>query len=199
MTQDDIWNHNLQYQSVLLQAVPTPCGRALDVGCGQGFLVRHLASRADEVVGIDRHAPSLREAAERNADHPNVRFVDGDVMTYDFDGPFDVVFSIAVVHHLPLEAGLVRMKELTAPGGVLGVVGLANSRTARDYARDGLGAVETRLRRLRHPHTMVTAPVCDPDETYAEVRAVAGDVLPGARYRRHNLFRYSLVWRRPRE
>ena len=67
----------------------------------------------------------------------------------------------------------------------------------RDYARDGVGVVETRLRRLRRPHTMVTAPICDPAETYREVRAVAHDVLPGVRYRRHNLFRYSLVWTRP--
>ena len=108
------------------------------------------------------------------------------------------MFSIAVIHHLPFEPGLLRMRELTAPGGVLGVVGLASSTTLRDYARDGVGAVETRLRRLRRPFTMVTAPVCDPEESYAEVRATVADVLPGARYRRHNLFRYSIVWTRPR-
>jgi hypothetical protein len=44
---------------------------------------------------------------------------------------------------------------------------------------------------------MVTAPVCDPAETYREIRTVAEDVLPGVRYRRHNLFRYSLLWTRP--
>ena len=43
---------------------------------------------------------------------------------------------------------------------------------------------------------MVTAPVCDPEETYDDVRAVAAAVLPGARFRRHNLFRYSLIWTR---
>ena len=68
----------------------------------------------------------------------------------------------------------------------------------RDYARDGVGAVETRLRRLRRPHTMVAAPICDPEETYTEVRTIVANVLPGARYRRHNLFRYSIVWTRPR-
>jgi len=198
MTADDIWNHNLAYQSVLLREIPPGCGRALDVGCGQGFLVRHLATRADEVVGIARHAPSLREAAARNKEHENVRFVEGDVMTHPFDETFDVVFSVAVLHHLPLAAGLARMKELTAPGGVLGVVGLARNGPT-DYPRDAIGFLESRVWRLRRGgYTMVTAPVCDPAETYSDVRAVAGDVLPGVRYRRHNMFRYTLVWKRPR-
>jgi SAM-dependent methyltransferase len=194
----DIWNHNIHHQKVLLRAVPDGCRSALDLGCGQGFLLEHLAEVADEVVGIDQHAPSLAEAAERTARFDNVRLVEGDAMTYDLDQRFDAVLSIAVLHHLGLEAGLERMKQLTAPGGVVGVVGLARSRSPRDYARDGLGAVETRIRRLRRPHTMVTAPICDPEETYREVRTVARAVLPGARFRRHNLFRYTLIWTRPR-
>ena len=149
MTDDDIWNHNLQYQQVLLDAIPDGCRAALDVGCGQGFLLKHLAARATTVIGIDQHAPSLAEAAERTAGLPNVQLVEADVMTHDLGQTFDAVLSIAVVHHLPLEPGLVRMRELTAPGGVLGVVGLARSTSLRDYARDGVGAVETRLRRLR--------------------------------------------------
>jgi hypothetical protein len=34
-------------------------------------------------------------------------------------------------------------------------------------------------------------------ETFADVRGVAVETLPGLRYRRHLLWRYSLVWRRP--
>jgi hypothetical protein len=32
------------------------------------------------------------------------------------------------------------------------------------------------------------------DMTWAEVRATAARLLPGARYRRHLLWRYSLLW-----
>ena len=198
MSRDDVWNHNLQYQKVLLRAMPDGCRSALDIGCGQGFLLVHLADRADEVVGIDEHAPSLEEAAERTALFDNVRLVEGDAMTYDFGQRFDAVFSIAALHHLPLEAGLERMKRLTSPGGVLGVVGIARSASPRDYGRDAIGAVETRIRSLRRTNVMVTAPIRDPDERYREVRAVAARVLPGARFRRHNLFRYSLLWTRSR-
>ena len=193
----DIWNHNIHYQEILLGALPHHCRSALDLGCGQGFLLGPLAQRADIVVGIDRDAPSLAEAAERTAASDNVQLVEGDAMTHRFEQQFDAVLSIAVLHHLPLEAGLQRMVQLTAPGGVLGVVGLARSGSLHDHARDAMGVVETRVRRLRRPHTMVTAPVCDPEETYREIRTVATDLLPGVRFRRHNLFRYSLVWTRP--
>jgi hypothetical protein len=43
------------------------------------------------------------------------------------------------------------------------------------------------------------APIMDPQMTWAEVRATARRLLPGVRYRRHLLFRYSLVWRKPPE
>ena len=97
---------------------------------------------------------------------------------------------------LDIGAGLQRMADLTAPG-VVAVVGLARSSRPIDHAWDAVGAVKTRLHRLRRPHTMVTAPICDPAETYAEVQSVATQVLPGVRFRRHPLFRYSLVWTKP--
>jgi hypothetical protein len=37
----------------------------------------------------------------------------------------------------------------------------------------------------------------EPDMTWAQVRKTAARLLPGARYRRHLLWRYSLVWTKP--
>jgi hypothetical protein len=37
----------------------------------------------------------------------------------------------------------------------------------------------------------------EPDMTWAQVRKSAARLLPGARYRRHLLWRYSLVWTKP--
>ena len=36
-----------------------------------------------------------------------------------------------------------------------------------------------------------------PPLTYGEMKALSARVLPGVRYRRHLLGRYSLVWRKP--
>jgi hypothetical protein len=38
------------------------------------------------------------------------------------------------------------------------------------------------------------APVMDPDLSWREVRTAAARILPGVRYRRHLLRRYSLLW-----
>jgi hypothetical protein len=37
----------------------------------------------------------------------------------------------------------------------------------------------------------------EPDMTWAQVRAIASRTLPGVRYRRHLLWRYSLTWDKP--
>jgi ubiquinone/menaquinone biosynthesis C-methylase UbiE len=38
------WDHNSYYQPRLLRALPAPCERVLDVGCGKGeFAIRQAA------------------------------------------------------------------------------------------------------------------------------------------------------------
>ena len=111
---------------------------------------------------------------------------------------FDLVASIATLHHMDAEAGLRRMAELVRPGGVLVVVGLARSRAPVDHLWDALGVVSSRLHRLSKTYWEHSAPVVwPPPATFAETRRVANDVLPGVRYRRHALFRYSLTWSKP--
>ena len=56
--------------------------------------------------------------------------------------------------------------------------------------------ISTGLRLVRN-YWEHTAPICwPPPLTYREVRALSERVLPGVRYRRHLLNRYSLVWRK---
>src|SRR5262249_59840422 len=45
----------------------------------------------------------------------------------------------------------------------------------------------------QHPSPTVWPPA----HTYRRIRVLAGETLPDARYRRHLLWRYSLVWVRP--
>jgi hypothetical protein len=49
--------------------------------------------------------------------------------------------------------------------------------------------------RPREASTAVTAPTALPETTLAEVRAVAAEVLPGARIHRRLFWRYSLVYK----
>jgi len=196
---DGRWNHNIEHYRVICDAIGEPCGQVLDVGCGEGVLVAELASRCRFVTGIDRDRATV-EAARAAAAAENVDFIAADFLTHPFaPASFDAVVSVAALHHMDERAALTRMAELVRPGGTVAVVGLGRSRRLPDYAWDAAGAVTTRaVRRRRGGIWESTAPtVWPPPTSYHDVRRLATEVLPGARYRRHVLFRYSVVWRRP--
>lgn len=93
------WNHNIHYHGLVLRSVTPNCQRALDVGCGEGWLTRKLATCCQEVVGID-----LQRAGAAASD-----FIQGDVMTYPFpEASFDFISAVATLHHLALLLALQR-------------------------------------------------------------------------------------------
>ncbi len=193
------WNHNVHYHRVVFASAPADCARALDIGCGDGVLTRELRSISKHVVGIDLHAPCIERARAESRD--GTEYIVGDFFEHPFEpASFDLVASIAVLHHVDAERGLRRMANLVRPGGVLVVIGLAHSRTPRDFLYDLAGAVATRVHKqiLGKHYVEHDAPkLWPPPVSYAEMRRLALDLLPGVRYRRHAMWRYSLVWRRP--
>ena len=118
------WNHNIHYYDLLLRSRSWPCVAALDVGCGDGRLVRALAKRAHEVVGIDSSAAMIGRARQATS-NANVEYVQDDFVTHDFAGRrFDFITCVAALHHMDLSDALERMKALLLPNGTLAVVGL---------------------------------------------------------------------------
>lgn len=190
------WNHNLHYHPLVLGAVPAHARTALDVGTGDGLLAADLRERVPHVVGLDRDAGVLTRA---RAAVPGVAWVLGDLLAPPLpDGAFDVVASIAALHHVPdVRAGLQRLAALTAPGGRLVVVGLARSEP-RDAALHLVGVAQHQYLRRRRRYWEHTAPtVWPPPHTYREVRDVVRETLPGARWRRLTMWRYAVTWTRP--
>ncbi|WP_432920476.1 class I SAM-dependent methyltransferase [Microbispora sp. CA-135349] len=198
MTADDgtRWNTNIHYHPRILGAVPGGARRALDVGCGEGMLARALRKSVPHVTGIDLHAPSVEQARGYGDD---VDYVLGDFLTHPFEpASFDVVASVATLHHMDAATGLARMRDLLRPGGVLAVVGLARSTVPRDLPRELAGVVAFAAHRAVKGHWEHPSPtVWPPPVTYPQMRALAAELLPGSRYRRHLLWRYSVVWRKP--
>src|SRR5262245_32983270 len=97
------WNHTTHYHDVLLRAVPRPCRRALEVGCGVGAFARELAARADVVDAIDRDVGVIARASEGAP--TNVQFAVADFMRFRGDG-YDFVATLAALHHLPFAEAL---------------------------------------------------------------------------------------------
>jgi 2-polyprenyl-3-methyl-5-hydroxy-6-metoxy-1,4-benzoquinol methylase len=112
----------------LLSHVPPPAksARALDVGCGGGRWCRLLADEGYRTVGIDLQ-DSLVAASRRR--YPDIEFHTASVQEFSSKAPFDLISTVTVVQHIPLEeqvAVVRRLRALMRTGGH--VIALENVR-----------------------------------------------------------------------
>jgi SAM-dependent methyltransferase len=75
----------------------------LDIGCGNGAVAADLAAKAKKVVGIDIAEKNIKVAREKY-DRPNLQFVPGDCLRFDFAGlgivRFDKIILSNVLEHI---------------------------------------------------------------------------------------------------
>lgn len=101
-------------------------GRILDVGCGFGLFSAYFALVCPDrrMVGVDpsaRRIAMARTVAERLGIRNNEYRV-GTVETSALKGPFDAIFMLDVLHHVPRESQLPLLTQLSgmlAPRGVM--------------------------------------------------------------------------------
>lgn len=99
----------------------------LDLGCGDGAYVYHLAGRCRSVTGIDADFDAIRLAGAqlkrhgvRNARVKQLPLSRATRSDLDAPGGFDVVYSMDVIEHLPDPAELlVAAKANVRPGGLV--------------------------------------------------------------------------------
>jgi SAM-dependent methyltransferase len=92
-----------QAEAQALRRFLPPDARVLDIGCGTGRVMEHLAPWCGEVHGIDISSEMVKQGERRLGQLPNVHFHHGN--GYDLtefgDGSFDVVYSIVALQHMP--------------------------------------------------------------------------------------------------
>ncbi len=120
------WSHNDHYVPWVLRQLPPHAQDALDVGCGTGTLLAALAARVPHVEGIDRDPAMAARSGARPVD----------LFDLPAEPAYDVVTAVAVLHHLPLEPALTRLRSLLRPGGRLLVVGCYRQATTAHRATD---------------------------------------------------------------
>ncbi len=204
---DDGWDHNAHYHAFLLGRAPARCRAALDIGSGTGTFSRLMAGRSDRVLGLDLSPEMVRVARERSAGVANVEYRVADFMDERLgEASFDCIAALATLHHVPLAPALGRIARLLAPGGVLLILDLYRPQGLGDGVSEALavpvGAALKLVKRgrLREPAESRAAwaehGAHDVYPSLGEVRAAAATLLPGARIKRHLLWRYSLTWRK---
>lgn len=193
----DRWNSNIHYHGLLADAV-SAAKSVLDVGCGEGMLARRIRRTAPEVTGIDLDETSIRLAREQSPEG-DITYLCADFRTHPFaPEQFDGIVSVATLHHMDAAAALERMKELLRPGGTLAIEGLARDTFPADLAYYLAGGVVYRWLRLSRKEWGHPSPIVwPPPVTYADMRRIVREVLPGAEFRRLVLWRYAIVWTKP--
>lgn len=108
------------YPEIVRQALAAPGKRILDIGCGNGNVIRLLLKeRQGDYYGVDLSAVMIEEAEKRLPD--NVVLRSADVISLPFDDDFfDILICNASFHHYEEpEKAVAEMNRVLKPGGAL--------------------------------------------------------------------------------
>lgn len=115
VTRNRPWHEFELFKKIVEESGPS--ARILDVGCGNGRLASAL--KHSQYIGIDNSRKLLKLAREKN---PTFSFKYGDILKIPFQNhSFEIVFAVAVLHHVPSRAlqltALKELKRVTKLGG----------------------------------------------------------------------------------
>jgi len=129
-------NDRVLHRALVELTVARPLGDLLDVGCGQGRILKLLASRAHRAVGvdIDSDARRLARAELLLAGTPNTTLRQGDMVSLPFeDGEFDTVILDDVLGDAKEPAAAVlEAKRLVKAGGRLLLLAAVHNNEVRE-------------------------------------------------------------------
>lgn len=202
-------NSNHVHFKYLLSQLPPRIDSALEVGSGTGGFTRLLAMRSRHVLAIDLSPKMIQLAQQQSAAEDNIEYRQLDVMEWEIpENRFDAIVSIATLHHLP-DTIIAKLAHALRPGGTLVVLDLCRDDGVVDRLQSLLGVLINplvrwwHLGRPREPAELRRAwqshGKTDHYPSLREVQSIAAVSLPGARIRKHLLWRYSLVWQKPND
>ncbi len=146
----------------------------LDVGCGEGALVRRLIAKGARAVGVEPLPGAIVQARREDASDSPARYLQGKAEALAFpDASFDVVIFFNSLHHVPVQSmdaalaeaarvlrrdGVLYVQEPLAEGSAFELLHLVEDETpTRAAAQQALGrALQGRFVQLACRETLVT-------------------------------------------
>jgi len=99
-----------------------PGGTVLDLGCGVGYWAETFARRFSRVVAVEGSGALYQALEERCAPYPNIRPLHGNVLSFEPEGHYRVVFLGGLLMYLDEQAVIALLQRLAAhlePGGII--------------------------------------------------------------------------------
>ncbi len=190
------WNHNSAYYDWIAKQLGTR-QHILDVGCGDGTLLRYLDNQERKLIGIDPSVACINRA--RQWSNPYTQFHCCTFEDYHDVPPesFDAIIFVASLHHMDCEMAIQKAKHYLRADGILLVVGLATPSSLMDYLVEALRVIPCQI--SSHLHKMKTSEEMNIPTSYAlptmsQVRDMVDRQLPCATLRYGLYYRYLLTW-----
>jgi 2-polyprenyl-3-methyl-5-hydroxy-6-metoxy-1,4-benzoquinol methylase len=107
-------------QAILLAVLSRQPERVLDLGCGEGWLLRALAGRSIQAVGVDGDATLVASARTTGSSPVHLASYEALVQAkVDVGSDYDLICANFALLHQDIIPLLTAMKALLAPGGAL--------------------------------------------------------------------------------
>jgi ArsR family transcriptional regulator len=133
-------DERLLHRALVELTVAAPLGDLLDVGCGQGRILKLLASRAQRAVGVDLDSDARQTARAELllAGLPNCSLRHGDMYSLPFaDAEFDTIILDAVLSDAERPTDVItEALRLLRNGGRVLLLATIGTRSAKDIKSD---------------------------------------------------------------
>ena len=93
--------------------------RFLDIGCGNGWVIRKIAKEKNckKAIGIDKSKNMIVQATKK-IESSKEKFVHTDIESWQFKGKFEIIFSMESLYYADsIEIALEKIYKLLVPGG----------------------------------------------------------------------------------
>lgn len=202
----DTWDYNQEYLKYILKRLPKNVNECLDIGCGTGKLTKQIAPFCKDVIGIDISGNMIKEAIKRNP-RMNIEYKKIDIDEYFNNNKhkYDLIITIATLHHLNIKNIFQQVKNHLNPYGMFFVLDLYKKENFYEYFLSGLAfllnPILFLIKRKRLSNTINEKIVWKEHSKYdylpafKEILNNAREVFGKVEMKHHLFWRYSLIYR----
>ena len=190
------WNHNVAYYNWIKRKIKDR-KNILDVGCGNGALIRFLNNGNNNLIGLDPSIDCVNIANNLNKNQ-NIKFLVSKFEEFEVKtNSFDTIVFVASLHHMEMDKAILKAKSLLKKNGILIIVGLANPSSFLDYLIELLRIIPSKI--ISYFKSEKTSEKLEIPTSYdlpkmSYVLKIINNLLPNYKFRYGLYYRYLLTW-----